>query len=90
MRHEQLVVSPILKSKERVWTCPNWTDFFSEFGVDADSDFNIDLGVLSCKDDDAMDESDVDRLDVLLLLLLSYSSSVVVSDAVDCMEYLGL
>ena len=80
LRHEQLVVSPILKSKERVGTCPNWTDFFSEFGMDADSDLNIDLGLLSSIDDDAMDESDVDRLDAFLLLRLSYSSSVVVSD----------
>ena len=92
-RHEQFDVSPILKSKERVWTCPNWTDFFSEFGVDTDSDFNIDLGLLSSIHvDDVMEESDVDRLEALLLFLLSWSSSLVVlvSDAVDCMEYLGL
>ena len=91
LRHEQFDVSPILKSKERVWTCPNWTDFFSEFGVDADSDFNVDLGLLSSIGD-VMEESDVDRLEALLLFLLSWSSSVVVlvSDAVDCMEHLGL
>ena len=62
-------MSPIRRSKERVWTCPNWTDFFSEVGVDADSDFNIDLGLLSSIDD-VMEESDVDRLEALLLFLL--------------------
>ena len=39
---------------------------------DAVLDFRIDLGLLSSIDDDAMDESDVDRLEALLLLLVSY------------------